>query len=718
MKNSIKTKLMVGLLSTVFIILIAIFSLVAMNFSNQALTTAKISTDHEISLANNAITLFIEESIMSVNMLANHPFSQNIDAIQTSFVNTKDALPSKLVENDDAGQQMLHLFTAMRQSHPHFVSVYCGSRKGTFVTARQEGTIPAGYDPRKRPWYTDALASPHSASLSRAYMSTTREAVMSIMRPVMRNGETIGVIAVDMSLKNLTDLTESITLGQTGYVVVVQDDGIILADPHNPKNNFQSINDVESKTFKELFALDSGSMDFQDKEGNQWIGVVLTSPKTHWKIFGIINHAEIMAPVHKTIINLTIITIVGLLLIGAAIWIFTTKTILVPLGSVRNFLDRITNGDYTYRETHNRNDEIGEILNSLNDMAEVLSNNIAEIEQKSREAEHKAETAERASHQAEEARLHAEKAKNDVLQAAATLEEVVGIVNASSRGLSDQIEESSQGAQTQANLVSETATSMDGMTTTILEVARNAAHAAETAESARNKAQEGASKVGEVLVEMDQVKTASSHLKDDMNRLGHQAENIGQVLTVISDIADQTNLLALNAAIEAARAGEAGKGFAVVADEVRKLAEKTMVATKEVGDAILAIQESAKTNMENMEHSVELIGNTAELASFSGQSLDEIMELVDTVSDQVRAIATASEEQSSASESINLSISEVNEISSRVSYAMGDATNAVSELTAQANELQDLIDNLRDGTKHGARSSKALSGKKQMRLSQ
>ncbi|MEF3696566.1 methyl-accepting chemotaxis protein, partial [Desulfolutivibrio sp.] len=352
----------------------------------------------------------------------------------------------------------------------------------------------------------------------------------------------------------------------------------------------------------------------------------------------------------------------------------------------------------------------GGVYAVLKKMVDTLKAKIAEADGKADVAAQKEKEALAAMQEAEEAKAMAESAKRDgMLQAASRLEGVVATVSSASEELSAQIEQSSRGSENQAQRVGETATAMEEMNATVLEVAKNASQAAETSDAAKRKAQEGSGVVDQVIREIANVHEQSLALKSDMDTLGKQAEGIGQIMNVISDIADQTNLLALNAAIEAARAGEAGRGFAVVADEVRKLAEKTMTATKEVGDAISGIQQGTKRNIENVERSAKSVEEATTLAKKSGESLTAIVNLVDAASDQVRSIATASEQQSSASEEINRSIEEISTISAETSQAMGQAAQAVSELAKQSQELQSLIEDMQSDN-GGKTASRAIAG--------
>ena len=212
--------------------------------------------------------------------------------------------------------------------------------------------------------------------------------------------------------------------------------------------------------------------------------------------------------------------------------------------------------------------------------------------------------------------------------------------------ISSQVDSVTQGAQEQNMRIGETSVAIDEMNMTLVEAAKNANLAVRSAESAKEKASEGMEVMERSTAAFTRVHDLTQVLKSSMQELGQQADSIGGIINVINDIADQTNLLALNAAIEAARAGEAGRGFAVVADEVRKLAEKTMDATKEVSDSIRAIQATAQKNMDSTDEAVMAVEEASGLVDESGGMLREISELSVGTAEQISHIASVSEEQS------------------------------------------------------------------------
>ncbi|OEU64846.1 MAG: chemotaxis protein [Desulfovibrio sp. S3730MH75] len=286
-------------------------------------------------------------------------------------------------------------------------------------------------------------------------------------------------------------------------------------------------------------------------------------------------------------------------------------------------------------------------------------------------------------------------AQNDnITRAALEAENISHNLSSAAEELSAQIEQSSRGAEEQRDRVAETSTAMEEMNVTVLEVARNAGTAAEDADSAKAKAQNGESIVRRAIEAVDDVKSQADGLKISMESLGVEATEIGNVLKVINDIADQTNLLALNAAIEAARAGEAGRGFAVVADEVRKLAESTMAATSEVGIVISKMQSMTQENITATEDAAQSAYKSSELANESGQTLEEIVHLVENAADQVRGIATAAEQQSATSEEINRATEDVSRISMETSQVLEEAAKAIQEVASMASKLNLVIEDM------------------------
>ncbi len=401
------------------------------------------------------------------------------------------------------------------------------------------------------------------------------------------------------------------------------------------------------------------------------------------------NRADVSA--RNAMYGTIIVTLIGILLS-----ILITKTITGPLTKSLGFAQDVAAGNLDSKLDIDSTDEVGRLADALRTMVRSLKEKIAEANEKSENARVKGEEARVAMMRAEEAQRAAESAKRDgMLQAASKLEGVVEVISSAAEELSAQIEQSDRGAAEQSSRVNETAVSMEQMNASVLEVARNAGTTSEVSNNARKKAEEGAGIVRSVVAGIADVQKQSLELKADMGDLGNQADSIGQIMNVISDIADQTNLLALNAAIEAARAGEAGRGFAVVADEVRKLAENTMKATQEVGSAIRGIQNGATKNINNVERSVKSIEDATSMAHKSGEALMEIVKLVENASDQVRGIATAAEEQSAASEQVTHAVEQVRTISAETSQAMGEAARAVAELSTQAQVLRRLVEELK-----------------------
>jgi methyl-accepting chemotaxis protein len=403
-----------------------------------------------------------------------------------------------------------------------------------------------------------------------------------------------------------------------------------------------------------------------------------------------LNHARM------SIIWSVVISAVGMGLVMVVMGLLLARTLTKPISQAIGFAERVADGHLDEKLDIRRTDEIGALAKALLGMVEAIKEKVSMAEAATDEAKAEADKARQAKAEADAARHQAEEARREgMATAAGQLDGVAQGIGAVSVQLSRQIEITGQDMAAQEKRTAEAATAMEQMRASVMEVARNASNAAKQAAVAKGKAEEGQDVVGRAVAAIAQVDKLAEELAAGMAALGEHAKAVGGIIVVISDIADQTNLLALNAAIEAARAGEAGRGFAVVADEVRKLAEKTMKATTEVEDSIRLIQEGTIRNVDKVKDAAGAAKRASVLAGDSGKTLGEIVSLVDVTSSQVQSIAAASEEQSVASEEINHMVEDVSRISSTTAEGMRASAQGMADFTKRSQELGSIIDSFR-----------------------
>ncbi len=691
---NIKNKLILLILTAVILSIGGLSSTAYFKMTGMAESFFVSSSLNELKQVDNFIAEFISEARQNAMYISTDETMLASYGKIPNFVTQKGLNRINRKSMTEKSKKSFDLFGKMVSSHPAYGAVFVGMDDAGF-NMYPEDSMPEGYDPRVRPWYTEALASPEDTSFSKAYKSTTGAAVSSVVAKVRQNGKIIGVVGIDINLSTLTDVVADIKIGRTGYVMLMEADSTILSDPAHEAYLFKKALDVGDEGLKAIGKNKNGVIT-EIIDGKEKMVRVYTSPSLGWKMALMIDKSEVLEEAYSTLKDTLLIGLciaVILCLIG---WI-VAKSIATPIQLLVGAAQSVSKGDFdAIPDEKEFNGELLTLQQALKGMVSELSLLLKSTEEKGREAEEQTRLATGALAEAEEAKIQAENAKREgMLQAAEHLEQIVSQVTGASQELSAQIEQSKIGAEQQRERTTEAATAMEEMNASVFEVAQNASRAAESADDAKRQALSGGAIVQNVIKSIDEVSTAAEEMSGGLEDLGQQAQDIGSIMNVITDIADQTNLLALNAAIEAARAGEAGRGFAVVADEVRKLAEKTMDATKKVGSAVSSIQAGTNKSIGDMGKAATMVVSSNQYASDAGESLSSIANIVEDTADQVRAIATASEEQSAASEEINRNTDEVNRIASETAQAMEESALAVHELSRLSEELLTVIDSLK-----------------------
>ncbi|MGO4999431.1 methyl-accepting chemotaxis protein [Oceanisphaera sp. W20_SRM_FM3] len=343
-----------------------------------------------------------------------------------------------------------------------------------------------------------------------------------------------------------------------------------------------------------------------------------------------------------------LITVIALAM-GVLFAIMITGGIVKPLGLLIKQANRIADGDLSQDIKHDRGDELGKLMDQMQTMTVNLRQLVGDL-------------------------------SNSATHIAASAEELSAVSEQSRTGVNQQ--------RTELEQVS---TAMNEMAATVQEVARNAETAFDSARTADGQAVEGDRQVLQTIEQIGKLSVDINESLQTINQLEAESMNIGSILDVIKGVAEQTNLLALNAAIEAARAGEQGRGFAVVADEVRALAQRTQQATTEIGTLIIGLQKKAQESVVMMEESANMATATVTIANEAGESIHRISSSVSHIQQMNNQIATAAEEQSTVAEEINRSVFSIREVSDHSAAATEQTAASSSELARQGSELQRLI---------------------------
>ncbi|RKQ18396.1 HAMP domain-containing protein [Lysinibacillus endophyticus] len=612
------------------------------------------SASQSVDYLNENIKEFFEPKIKDIEYLA-----ETINASEVKVKAKSNLGYSTTVENQLKTYKAIH-------SELELTSI--GTEQGVYMNAPSTVVNPLNFDPRKQDWYQQAMANKSEAIITSPYISSATGQLVVTIAKSTKDGQ--GVIAINVNLEEIAKLTESITIGNNGYAYILDADRKYVYHPQQEIGSHAP----ENEESENLYKSENGTFHYVHEGKDEKEMFFTTNEITGWKLAGTMYSKEIDENALPILIN-TIIVIVASVIIGGIVIILIIRSITNPIHSLNRAAEKIAEGDFTEKITLRSNDEIGKLGNSFNSMVNTLNGIIVNLKQT---IDHLASSSEQ-------------------LTASSTQ------TSSATEQVASAIQEIASGVEKSTEKLEENEKSLVNTLESILRISEQSEEVAELARKSSKEAEDGKQSVEANLEQMKFINESVSKSNEVIQSLSHRSKEIGEILQVINDIADQTNLLALNAAIEAARAGEHGKGFAVVADEVRKLAEQSQTSTKLIGEIITSIQKDTEMSVKMMG---EVLRNANQGVTVTEASAEKFMHIIENsrnITPQIEEITVTMENIQESVKDVVANAKLLTELgqenaasSEEVAASTEEQLASMEEINSSANSLANLAEELRD----------------------
>lgn len=565
----------------------------------------------------------------------------------SDWVASKERAMTSLTREADPDNMVTHL-KQVRDSGG-FDNVFLAYPDGSQDNANGVVLPPGNDDPRKWGWYTNAKASPSNVFMDNPTVAAATGAnVVSLGKALQFNGQTL-VLGADVEVGDIIEGLEKVILPGSGYMFIANQDGNVFTHANTDLLN-QSISELGLSFNTIKSAMNSGGSVTAEVGGAESVVYAKAIKDTDLITVTVINYDSLVAPLFDAVWGQIAVTI-AVVIACALLFNLLVNILFRPLTNVSNALEQIAHGsgDLTQRIEAESDDEVGQLAKNFNTFVGSMHQLISHIREQAQQLTSQSDSS-------------TERARRNV----------------------DDINQQQQEVTMVATAVTELASATQ-------EIASHAEHTASTAQASTESTDNGRAVV-------ENTKTSITRLSDELKQastivaeLDKHSQEISTVLSTIQGIAEQTNLLALNAAIEAARAGEQGRGFAVVADEVRILSQRTHASTEEIKSTIETLQTTTASAVSTMESSSSLAGDSVADVDKATAALSEIDAAVNQISDMATQIATAAEEQTHVTSEITQNITSIKDVSEHLVHSANDTSQEADNLRHQATKLNDKV---------------------------